>query len=172
MFLRAMVATDKCPPGCLRSTSFGNMHWALHLVRPYGTSPRFLFCKQGLPRESSPGLRTPGASIMPPDRAAVPHAHELWHVNHGLRSHHGQVRAAPGIDPGTSRTLSEKHATRPSSQMLVWPVRTFALTVALPAEGARVERPTALRLPPADSAGKSSGGHGLLRELNPGPLAP
>ena len=32
-------------------------------------------------------------------------------------------RAAPGIEPRTSRTLSENHATRPSSQLLTLPAR-------------------------------------------------
>ena len=34
------------------------------------------------------------------------------------------TRAAPGLEPGTSRTRSENHATRPSSQMLTEEVDT------------------------------------------------
>ena len=33
-----------------------------------------------------------------------------------LDAAHGTARAAPGIEPGTSRTLSANHAARPSSQ--------------------------------------------------------
>ena len=128
-------------------------------------------------------------------------------VQSGPRGH----RAAPGIEPGTSRTLSENHATRPSSHVVLL-ASTFSASATLASVGhLRDLRNRGLgirwrhklpgnapvdfrdgpgpgspwfpvvpvgsgRLPRVETLGRwcnpAQGPRGLLRELNPGPLAP
>ena len=96
-----------------------------------------------------------------------------------------QTRAAPGIEPGTSCTLSKNHATRPSSQCCI-PVRvraralrrlrmqTLTTTVQAAEHGHTDARTTSWPTEPAPRCTTPchSHGGGLLWELNPGPLAP
>ena len=75
--------------------------------------------KTGLFRELDPGPRAPEARIMPLDQAADVSLQKPAALR--LQASIRDQRAAPGIEPGTSRALSENHATRPSSHvMLLW----------------------------------------------------
>ena len=123
----------------------------------------------------------------------------------GPRYEASLTRAAPGIEPGTSRTRSENRATRPSSQVRYVRRAKLPPFVTQPKRRRRarqVPRKSCSYLAPPSHPASSSPRHsaglllkvlslavqqiiwlagvpetrhasrGLLRELNPGPLAP
>ena len=73
--------------------------------------------KKGLLRELNPGPLAFEARVMPLDQAAD--ARMIKAVPWRLETKMHNRRAAPGIEPGISRTLSENHATEPSSHLMV-----------------------------------------------------